>query len=97
VALGYAVIDSHSVSGGTVYLTYKASTGYNCVVTVRNTPGTPVWMCAKVSLAFAPWIEDCGSYTTYAGPVYVYAPDDCIDWGGSIGTSSYYEYNTHCG
>ena len=54
-------------------------------------------MCAKVSLASAPWNQDCGSYTTYAGPVYVYAPNDCIDWGGTIEQSSYYEYDTHCG
>jgi hypothetical protein len=94
---GYNVIDSHSVNGGTVYLTYNASTGKNCVVTIRNTSGDRRSMCAKVSLAFAPWNEDCGSYTTYAGPVYVYASNECIDWGGSIQSSSYYEYNTHCG
>ena len=93
---GYGVIDSHALNGGTVYLTYNGSTGKNCVVTIRNTPGVRRSMCAKVSLAFAPWNEDCGSYTTYAGPVYVYAPNECIDWGGSIEGSSYYEYNTHC-
>ncbi|MDC0710559.1 spore-associated protein A [Stigmatella sp. ncwal1] len=94
---GYGVIDSHAVAGGTVYLTYNSSTGKNCVVTVRNSPGNRVQMCAKVSRAGAAWVQDCGSYTTYAGPVYVAAPNACIDWGGSIGGSPYHEYNTHCG
>jgi hypothetical protein len=93
---GYRVIDSHSLIGGTVYLTYNSGTGRNCVVTIRSTPGSRLWMCANVSRARAPWIQDCGSYTTYAGPVYVAARNACIDWGGSIGNSSYYEYNTHC-
>jgi hypothetical protein len=94
---GYAVIDSHSLTGGAVYLTYSASTGKNCVVTVRSNPGSRVSMCAKVSRASAPWVQDCGSYTAYAGPVYVSARGACIDWGGSIGNSPYYESNVHCG
>ncbi|WP_232293315.1 spore-associated protein A [Stigmatella aurantiaca] len=94
---GYSVIDSHVLAGGAVYLTYNSSTGKNCVVTVRNTSGSRVQMCAKVSKAGAAWIQDCGSYTSYAGPVYVTASNACIDWGGSIGNSSFYEFGTHCG
>jgi hypothetical protein len=94
---GYQVINSHSLTGSTVYLTYNSSTGKNCVVTVRSTSGSRLSMCAKVSRAYAPWISDCGSYTTYAGPVYVDARNACIDWGGSIGNSPYYQYNAHCG
>lgn len=44
---GYQVIDSQSVTGGTVYLTYNSSTGKNCVVTTRSTPGSRLAMCAK--------------------------------------------------
>jgi len=94
---GYSVIDSHGVSGGTVYLTFNASNGRNCVVTIRNTPGARVHMCAEVSLAGDIWNIDCGDYTTYAGPVYVTAPHQCIDWGGSIGDSTFTEFGTHCG
>jgi hypothetical protein len=98
---GYFVVNGGSlpVTGGTIYLTYNNSTGYNCVVTVRNTPGSRVQMCAKVSLAGQPWTDqgtDCGNYTTYAGPVYVHAPHTCIDWYGSIGNSVNYEFGKHC-
>lgn len=93
---GYAVIDSHALTGGTVYLAYNRSTGYNCVVTIRNTSGTRISMNAKVSRAGQPWISDPGQFTTYAGPVKVHAPHACIDWGGEIGTSKFYEYNSHC-
>jgi hypothetical protein len=94
---GYKVIDSGSVTGGTVYLTYNSSTGYNCVVTIRNTPGARLPMCAEVKLTgTSSWKFDCGNYTTYAGPVYVHAPHACIDWGGAINGSSLVEYNSHC-
>ncbi|WP_329101264.1 hypothetical protein OG792_20580 [Micromonospora sp. NBC_01699] len=95
---GYGVIDAMSLVGrGTVYLTYSGGTGKNCVVTVRDNPGSRLPMTASVSLAGAPWITDSGSYTTYAGPVYVTARDRCIDWGGSINGLGSYQYNVHCG
>lgn len=95
---GYGVIDSMGVSGGTIYLAYSSATGDNCVVTVRNTPGATESMGADVSLDSSPyWNQDSGNYTTYAGPVYVYAPHACIDWGGWIGSSSNYQYDVHCG
>jgi hypothetical protein len=93
----YSVIDSHSLSGATIFLTYSASTGNNCVVTVRNTPGSAAPMGAEVSLAGAPWNGDYGNYTTYAGPVYVHAPNACIDWGGYYNSSSWDAYGVHCG
>jgi hypothetical protein len=93
----YAVIDSHGITGGTIFLTYSSSTGKNCVVTVRNTPGSAQPMTAEVSLAGQPWNIDSGNYTTYAGPVYVSARNQCIDWGGSIGSASWDAYSVHCG
>ncbi len=94
---GYNVIDSHALTGGTVYLTYSSSTGKNCVVTVRTTPGARLPMAARVSKAGQPWISDSGQFTTYAGPVYVYAPNACIDWGGTINGSNFNAFDTHCG
>jgi hypothetical protein len=94
---GYGVIDSHDLGSATVYLTYNRSNGRNCVVTIRDNQGSPVYMDAKVSLAGRPWISDPGYWTWYAGPVSVYAPGRCIDWGGEIGSSGYYEYGVHCG
>jgi hypothetical protein len=93
---GYGAIDHLAVSGGTVWLTYSAATGKNCVVTVRNSSGAKVHMDAKISLAGDPWKSDPGNFTSYAGPVYVSARDKCIDWGGEIGTSTAYRYGVHC-
>jgi hypothetical protein len=95
---GYSVIDQHSLVGGTIFLTYSNSTENNCVVTVRNTSGTAVPMNAWIRVSgTTTWIQDPGSYTRYAGPVYVHAPGRCIDWGGGIGASSWTAYSSHCG
>ncbi|MEV6825014.1 spore-associated protein A [Amycolatopsis sp. NPDC051102] len=95
---GYGVKDQHSITGGTIFLTYSGSTGNNCVVTIRNTSGTAIYMDAFVRLTGAlNWNDDPGYWTTYAGPVYVHAPGRCIDWGGSIGSVTWAQYNSHCG
>jgi len=98
---GYRVIDSMSVGGtgtGTAYLTYN--NGWNCVVTVSNTPGQRDWMSAQIELSNGgDWIEDEDYYTKYAGPVYVYAPSACIDWGGTVGYKGlvWLQWDDHCG
>jgi hypothetical protein len=95
---GYGVIDSFAVNGGTVFLTYNGT--YNCVVTVRDTPGAAEYMTAGVKLSGTDWsasTTDEGDYTTYAGPRYVYAPGHRIDWGGRINGSGKDIYNSHCG
>jgi len=94
---GYVVIDSLPLTGGTIYLTYNSGNGYNCVVTVRSSPGTPLPMDAYVGLSGNELNDDFGHYTTYAGPVYVHAPHQCIDWGGWIDNSFNHQPNSHCG
>ncbi|MFC7328830.1 spore-associated protein A [Marinactinospora rubrisoli] len=82
---GYEWIQSRFLDGGTVYLTYNASNGYNCVVTIRDDPGSAVYMNAFVKRSTEDaWVRDPGNYTTYAGPVYTYARSQCVDWGGTI-------------
>lgn len=100
---GYSVIDSKNVGDGTVYLTYNGSTGYNCVVTVSNYPGTSLYMQAALRLSRndAVWNSserDDGYYSYYAGPVYKYAAGSCVDWGGAV-DSNYLQidYDDHCG
>ncbi|PJN29926.1 spore-associated protein A [Kitasatospora sp. CB02891] len=94
---GYSVIDSLSVSGGTVFLTYNSGNGQNCVVTVRNSSGSAVFVDAGIKISgSSTWIHDGGNYTTYAGPVRVYAPGQCIDWYGTIASTAV-QYNSHCG
>lgn len=99
---GYTVIDHADIVDGTVFLTYN--NGTNCVVTVRNESGQPRRMFASVSISGSSQIhQDVGNYTTYAGPVYVYAPHQCIDWGGGMvippaqGGNAALRPSSHCG
>ncbi|MEU4693828.1 spore-associated protein A [Actinoplanes sp. NPDC023714] len=100
---GYRVIDSMKVGGttagtGTAFLTYN--NGWNCVVVVSSTPGTRDWMSAQIARSDGgDWIEDEGYYTQYAGPVYVYAADTCVDWGGTVDYKGmvWLEWDDHCG
>jgi len=100
---GYSVIDSMNVSDGTVYLTYNGSNGYNCVVTVSNYPGTAMVMSANLRISRNDTVwkyneEDSGLYKYYAGPVYQYAPDSCVDWGGRVNSNyTQINYDDHCG
>jgi hypothetical protein len=94
----YGVIDAASLPGyGTVYLTSSSAAGKNCVVTIRDNPGTRLPMNAYIRLSgTSTWHQNPGNFTTYAGPVYVSAAHQCIDWGGSINGVGFTEYNSHC-
>ncbi|MDI3387647.1 spore-associated protein [Streptomyces sp. B-S-A8] len=83
----YRTVNSAPVgSRGTVYLTYNATNGKNCVVTIRNTPGEEIEMSSWIYVPdTGQAAEDYGSYTSYAGPAYVYGKAHCVDWGGNIG------------
>ncbi|WP_407986356.1 spore-associated protein A [Kitasatospora sp. CMC57] len=96
---GYRVIDSVELVGGTAFLTYDSSTGQNCAVTVRTNPGDKVYMLAsiRVGIPNSPWHKDGDYYGTYAGPVYVSAPGQCIDWVAQIDQSSSVRFDIHCG
>jgi len=97
---GYSVVNSVPVTGkGTVYLTYSAKTGKNCVVTVRNSPGKPVYMYTYLTASngSSDWVYDSGQYTSYAGPVYLPAKGVCVDWGGSIESVSVSVSGSNCG
>ncbi|TLS43009.1 spore-associated protein A [Streptomyces montanus] len=94
---GHKVIDSADIQNlGTTFLTYNKATGENCVVTVRAHPGAPVYMFASLSSEKEGKATEGGQFTTYAGPVYLKAPGECVTWEGGITT-----YSTlgtgHCG
>ncbi|MFJ8150263.1 spore-associated protein [Streptomyces sp. NPDC096048] len=95
---GYKTVNSAAVgSGGTVYLTYNAATGKNCVATIRSTPGTATDMSAWIYVPDTEaYDEDYGRYTSYAGPTYVYGKAHCVDWGGSIGNVSVQITGSNC-
>ncbi|MEV8099674.1 spore-associated protein A [Kitasatospora sp. NPDC085879] len=96
---GYSVIDTLPLQNGTVFLTYNRSNGNNCVVTVRTHPSSYlVDVSASIKKSgTTEWKQDVGFYTTYAGPVYLYAPGSCIDWEGGINGEINHQFNSHCG
>ena len=97
---GYSVVNQADIGNkGTVFLTYHAGTGMNCVVTVRNSPGSAVRMAAAIAREDDPaWYAiDDDYYTTYAGPVYRAAAGRCVTWLGGIGAESNGGVNTNCG
>ncbi|MGS2618361.1 protein kinase domain-containing protein [Micromonospora sp. LZ34] len=99
---GYQVIDSASltVSGtrkGRVYLLYHAGTGYNCVVTMKETAvGTKTPVSAYLEVQGRARSTDSGSFDYYAGPVRAKAAGVCVKWGGSTGGASYGSGFEHC-
>ncbi|MFV0135630.1 spore-associated protein A [Streptomyces sp. HMX87] len=104
---GYSVIDSMDPYDGHTFLTYNSSNGYNgynCVVTVSDRPGTAMYLDARLRLSRNDTVwksseMDAGTYKYYAGPVYVYARNSCVDWGSEAGAHSHVriQYDDHCG
>ncbi len=83
---------------GTVYLTYNAANGKNCVATIRNNPGTAVDMSAWVGVPDTDeYDDDYGRFTSYAGPTYVYGKGHCVDWGGHINNHYVHVSGSNCG
>ncbi|MFC4030012.1 spore-associated protein A [Streptomyces polygonati] len=95
---GYTVVNFAPVgSVGMAYLTWNASTGYNCVVEIRDTPGDPVLMAVGIAKDEIRDNNDVGYYRSYAGPLYEAGRGMCVNWWGSIGTASFVEWQTNCG
>ncbi|MEV6056532.1 spore-associated protein A [Streptomyces sp. NPDC052107] len=98
---GYGVVNKAPIADvGMVYLTYNSKTGKNCVVTQRNTAGSPIYMVAYLNVVGRPESEaavDEGEYRSYAGPVYKYAPGVCVEWGGVIGNWQTFNASSNCG
>jgi hypothetical protein len=96
---GFGVIDSAALgSAGTVYLLYSASTGRNCVTTIKATSvGTASATSAFLEIQGSPRVTDSGNFAYYAGPVIRAAPATCVRWGGAVGSQSYTSPFEHCG
>jgi len=93
---GYSVVDSHSVTGATIYLLYNSSTGDNCVATMATSPSSAVSMNATLAVEGGGSSSNPGTFTDYAGPVTEYAPSSCVEWGGSYNGSSWTSGWSHC-
>lgn len=96
---GYSQIDQHALgSVGAIFLMYNSSNGYNCVVTLKYTSvGTASSVSASLQAEGGTKTTDSGSYSYYAGPVKKSAPDTCVKWGGSVGSTSWTSDWSHCG
>ncbi|WP_062645829.1 hypothetical protein [Streptomyces maremycinicus] len=96
---GYKTVNSAPVGSlGTVYLAYNSGNGNNCVVTIRNNPGTAVDMSAWIYVPDTnEGDDDYGRYTSYAGPSYVIGKGYCVDWGGGIANTYVQVTGSNCG
>ncbi|WP_240644082.1 M23 family metallopeptidase [Antribacter gilvus] len=96
---GFTQVDSAALgTAGRVYLMYNSSNGNNCVVTLKSTNlGNPTAVSAFLEPQGSTRTTDSGSYGYYAGPVKRSAPNTCVRWGGSVGSSSYTSPFEHCG
>ncbi len=98
---GYSVIDSAPLgtggAAGTVYLSYNAANGQNCVSTMKNdSAGTATATAAYLEVKGSARQTDSGSFSYFAGPVKATAADKCVKWGGSAGGQVHDSQFEHC-
>ncbi|MFD9889221.1 exo-alpha-sialidase [Amycolatopsis sp. NPDC059027] len=95
---GFGVIDSAPLgTAGTVYLSYNASTGQNCVSTMKSaSAGTATQTSAYLEVQGSPRVTDSGSFAYFAGPVKATASGKCVRWGGATGGSTFDSPLGHC-
>lgn len=94
----YKTVNSAAVGSlGTIYLTYNASNGKNCVVTIRSNPGAAQDMSASIYIPDTDaWADDTGKFTSYAGPAYAYGKGHCVSWSGHIANVYVSVDNSNC-
>ncbi|MET7333530.1 hypothetical protein [Nonomuraea sp. NPDC005650] len=80
-------LDNWSIRGGYIAVYYNSSTGRNCAMTFTNSPGKVQYMMVSISTSGAS-DRDAGNFTTYAGPVSVYAKGKCISLQGQVGSNN---------
>ncbi|MEV6873314.1 sialidase family protein [Amycolatopsis sp. NPDC051128] len=95
---GYSVIDSQPLgAAGTVYLSYNAANGKNCVSTMKSaSTGTATATSAYLEVKGSTRVTDSGSFGYFAGPVSAAAADKCVKWGGATGDQAYNSEFEHC-
>jgi hypothetical protein len=95
----FSEIDSADLgTAGRVHLMYNASSGGNCVATIKSTSiGSASSVSAFLEVQGGPRATDSGSFAYYAGPVTKSAASKCVKWGGSADSSTYTSAFEHCG
>ncbi|GAA2291321.1 M23 family metallopeptidase [Glycomyces scopariae] len=96
---GYSQINQHALGTvGAIFLMYNASNGYNCVVTLKYTSvGTASAVSSTLQVEGGTVTKDSGNFSYYAGPVKKSAPNTCVKWGGSVGSTTWTSGWSHCG
>jgi murein DD-endopeptidase MepM/ murein hydrolase activator NlpD len=96
---GYSQINQHALGTvGAVFLMYNSSNGYNCVVTLKYTSvGTASQVSTSLQVEGGTMTTDSGSFSYYAGPIRKSAANDCVKWGGSVGSTTWLSAWSHCG
>ncbi|WP_328615670.1 glycoside hydrolase [Amycolatopsis sp. NBC_00355] len=96
---GYGVIDSQPLgTAGTVYLSYNAANGQNCVSTMKSaSAGTATATSAFLEVQGSARQTDSGAFSYFAGPIKATAANKCVKWGGTAGGVSYTSEFEHCG
>ncbi|MBV2364420.1 spore-associated protein [Streptomonospora sp. NEAU-YY374] len=82
---------------GTVYLYYDSATGINCAVTMGSVSGATYMDVGlrRTQEGAGEW--DSGTFSSYAGPVYVSAKGICVDFTGAVGDRSVTVIGKNCG
>lgn len=95
---GYSVIDQAPLgTAGTVYLSYNASNGKNCVSAMKSTnAGTATQTSAYLEVQGSTRVTDSGAFSYFAGPVTAAAADKCVKWGGAVDGQAYNSEFEHC-
>ena len=84
---GGSLLGNWQISGGYISVYYKSSTGQNCAMTYTNKPGKPQYIMVEIDDGGTPH-RQAGTFSYYAGPVYVTAPGRCINFEGEVGSGS---------
>lgn len=95
---GYYVQRSSTFTGGATYQLYNSS-GYNCVVTLKTArvgQKTRVWALLKRQ-SDGKSVRDDGSYSYYAGPVFLSARGTCVAYSGGTNSGSTSASWANCG
>ncbi|GAA5179867.1 hypothetical protein GCM10023322_10860 [Rugosimonospora acidiphila] len=94
---GGGLLGNWPITGGYIAVYYSSSTGDNCAMTYTNHPGKPQHIMVEIDDGGAAH-RDSGTYSYYAGPVYVHAPGKCVNFEGQIGNGSIDGViNAYCG
>ncbi|MFI6063185.1 hypothetical protein [Streptomyces sp. NPDC051286] len=98
----YSIVDEHRIDSGSD-VKVKVSIGYNsdtksfCGVVVREDNSPKASMSVSLTVPGHPSDTDKGDAADYAGPVFVYAKQQCTKWGGSVNDTQWTSPRQQCG